>query len=68
MDVDLIKEYSQVIYRCAEVNLSNCITNQFFNRALDLYQNALENISNEELNKALVQLFCYLLNTVSVKF
>jgi hypothetical protein len=44
------------------------MTNVFFSRALDLYQNALENINNDDLNKSLVEFFSYLLNTVIVKF
>jgi hypothetical protein len=56
------------MYKCSQVNLGNCILNVFFDRALDLFQSALENINNEELNKQLVELFCYLLNTVIVKF
>ena len=68
IDVDLIKEYAGVMNKCAKVNLSNCMTNVFFSRALDLYQNALENINNDDLNKSLVEFFSYLLNTVIVKF
>ena len=53
-DVDLIKDYSEVMLRSAEVDISQTIVSQYFKPSLDLFQTSLENINSSELNKSLI--------------
>ena len=68
VDVDLLREYAEVLLKWAEINLSYLVTSQYFSESLNLFSLTLEKVDSKELNSELVKFFSYLLNTVSIKF
>ena len=68
VDVDLLREYAEVLLKWAEINLSYLVTSQYFSESLNLFSQTLEKVDSKELNSGLVKFFSYLLNTVSIKF
>lgn len=68
VDVDLLREYADVLLKWAEINLSYLVTSEYFSESLNLFSMTLEKVDSKELNSELVKFFSYLLNTVSIKF
>lgn len=50
MDVDLLREFADILLRWAEVNLAYLISSKYFNDSLLLFSATLEKVDSKDLN------------------
>lgn len=68
VDVDLIKNFSQIMLKSTQIDLSYIITSKRYSDIILLFSNIISTIDSQELNKELVNFLTTILNKVSMRY
>lgn len=66
--MDLVKNFSQIMLKSTQIDLSYIITSKRYADVILLFSNIISTIDSQELNKELVNFLTTILNKVSMRY